>query len=239
VSPHEGWGEAAGLGSAIGSATVSAASGRRVTETGMALVVTLSLVAGCSSDDDSRGDGDDGEVAGVELDAGADTPSETHPPAERLDEVYPHVVDLLASYDELVEEIVADPAALDSPGDDVDDRFLALFSAENAFARASLDGWEQLAADDVRLEPASSEHPLNFTYLDGGVQQVGDDGVRFAHCTVQRYVRYEGDDETDRTDEPVLLPGQGTAVRVDGRWLLDTLETPPGLQGCTEGDEGP
>lgn len=236
MSPHEGWGEAAGLGSAIGSATVSAASGRWVTETGVALVVTLSLVAGCSADDDS---GSDGGVTGVELEGDEASPSETQPPAERLDEVYPHVVDLLASYDELVEEIVADPAALSTPGDDVDARFLALFTAENAFARASLDGWEQLAADDVRLEPASSDHPLNLTYLDGGVQQGDDEGVRFYHCTVQRYVRYEGDEETDRTDEPVLLPGQGTAVRVDGRWLLDTLETPPGLQGCTEGSEGP
>jgi hypothetical protein len=204
--------------------------------TGTALAFAVSFLA-CSSDDGGGAGGE--EIDGVGLtDPAADASSGPEPAAAQPDEVFPYVADLLARYDELVEQIVADPAAVDGPGD-LDQEFLDLFVPGSEFAEASLDGWRQMAADGVRLEPASPDHPLNSTYLDSGVQRLTDDEVRFAHCTVQRYVRHRDGDEIDRADEPILLPGTGTAVRVDGRWLLGELTTPPGLTGCTHGSEGP
>ena len=224
----------------MGGATVGAASGRRVTGTGATVVVAVALLAACTSDDDggSTPSGAADEVAGVELDTTTTEAGEPQPAATHLDEVYPYVEDLLSHYDELVQEIVADPSAVEATGA-LTDEFLGIFVPDSEFARASLDGWQQMAADDVTLEPSSEDHPLNFTYIDSGVRRITDDEVRFAQCTVQRYVRHEGDDETDRVDDPLLLPGTGTAVRVDGRWLLDGLETPPGISGCTNGSEGP
>ncbi|HEY8543824.1 MAG TPA: hypothetical protein VIL36_02210 [Acidimicrobiales bacterium] len=203
----------------------------------MALIVGLPLLA-CSSD---GGDADDATIEGVDAD-GAGVPGgggdgAPEPAASEPDEVYPHVAELLGRYDGLVEQIVADPAALESG--DLRGDFLDLFVPDSGFAETSLDGWAQMAADGVRLTPASPDHPLNFTYIDGGVRALGDDEVVFRHCTVQRYVRHDDDRETDRTAEPLLLPGTGTAVRVDGEWRLAELTTPPGLTGCTHGSEGP
>jgi hypothetical protein len=33
----------------------------------------------------------------------------------------------------------------------------------------------------------------------------------------------------------LVLAGEGTAVRVDGRWRLGVLTTPAGMQGCGSG----
>jgi hypothetical protein len=212
----------------------------------LSLVGALLVASACSGggdDDAASGRSDshkkDPERTTTTSAAPTSTTVAVEPPGDRPDLVEPYVQGLLDRYDQATNKIVADPSIAQSETDPVVEQFLELFDNGNSFARTSLDGWRKMDKQGVRLAPASPGHPIELTYVDGGVMPVDADHVRFFQCAVQRYVRYEADRATERHDQPLLLAGEGTAVRVGGHWRLTQLTTPPGMQGCRNGSEAP
>jgi hypothetical protein len=85
----------------------------------------------------------------------------------------------------------------------------------------------------VALQPLDAGTPVNVTKLVGPLVRVSDDEVSFEQCAIQNFVKYDDDEEVTRVERG-LLPGEGTAVRVDGQWVLSGLSTPPGMFGCLD-----
>jgi hypothetical protein len=197
------------------------------------LLVALSCVS-CAS-----GDGDGKASESATAAGSADTRDEEttttvapdEPSAAQPDEVIPYIEDLLARYDEAVNDIVADPSIAQDTGNPTVEEFLSLFDAGNEFATGSLEGWTSQAEQGITLRPASPDHGVNTTSLEGPPTRIDDDTILFGQCTVQSYVVVEDGAETRREDRK-LLPGSGQAVRVDGHWLLQEITTPPDAQGC-------
>lgn len=201
-----------------------------------AVVSVLLLVAACSSGDGEAEASPDAGGGNARPPDATTTTTPTEAPGSQPWEVQMYVETLLESYDEIVNQIVGDPSVVHDRDDPLVEDFLALFPPGNDFAEASLEGWATQADSGITLEPASPDHPVNVSAIDGSVVTVDDDAVRFAQCAVQRYARFEDGEETDRV-ELALLPGEGGAVRVDGHWLLSELTTPPDMQGCRSGSE--
>lgn len=197
----------------------------------IATTVAASLLFGaCSSDDDAATD--EGEDTTVDNDT-TTTPDE--PAADDPVAVHDNVQDLLDRYDEVVTEILADPAVAADRDDPLVEEFLSLFEPGSDFAQGSLEGWTSYADEGTTLEPISSDHPVSETKIEGAPVTVDDDEVTFTQCTVLRYVLNNDGQEQERV-EARLLAGNGGAVRIDGHWVLTEITTPPGMQGCfTEG----
>jgi len=199
------------------------------------LLVTTLLLFACTKDDGSSSSpagGDDGaSVEGVELDTAEEDAPADEPPATELGEVQPIVVGLLERYDEITDDIVADPELARDRDADLVREFLDLFEPGSEFAEASLDAWEERADTGVVLEPLTDGTLVNATTIDGLLTPVSEDEVRFVQCALQNYVMYDDGEQVQRIEDKVLA-GEGTAVRVDGRWRLGTLTTPEGMLGC-------
>lgn len=205
-------------------------------------VALLLLTAACSSgDDDESASKDDDEQSGGGNgdDPGDDTgreattttaPTADEPAGTVPSDVYPYLQALLERYDEVVTEIVADPSVVSDDDHPLVQEFLGLFESGSEFAAGSIEGWQHYGGTGITLTPSTGE-TVSETTLDGPVQTVDDDEVTFGHCTVLHYVQYRNGEETDRAERD-LLPGNGSAVRVDGHWLLVDISTPPDIQGC-------
>jgi hypothetical protein len=198
----------------------------------LSISVSLSVVvSACSNTDPSASaDSESSEDEGADSRT-SEPPSSTQPPASDPAAVRPYVEELLAGYDEVVTEIVAEPSVAQDRDHPAVEEFLSLFEPGSDFAEGSLDGWVENAETGVVLEPVSGDQLVNVTTLAGDPRAVSDDEVAFARCVEQSYVRIEDGEETDQVDGE-LLAGEGVAVLVDGRWLLRELTTPPGLQAC-------
>jgi hypothetical protein len=215
------------MGKALSDDVSARASARRA----LVLAGFLLLLAACSKDD---GNGADTTGDRLETDDEA-TPTTTttvvdEPPATELTEVQPIVLDLLDRYDGLVEQIVADPSLAQDRDSEVAQEFLGLFEPGSDFAEDSLDGWATWAETGIALQPVDGK-AINATNLDGVIEAVSDDDVKFVKCTQQNYVKLDDGEEVE-TVEDLVLAGEGTAVRVDGRWKIGVLTTPAGMQGC-------
>jgi hypothetical protein len=200
-----------------------------------AVVAGVVLSGACSSD---KGDDDTGATTST-VERTTTTTRPEDPGNDKPWEVKPLVAILLQRYDEVVNQIVADPAVVRDSNDPLVVEFRALFDPDSDFAQESLDGWAEMADNGVSLKPLSSKHPVNVTYIDGNLIPGEDDEVRFAQCAVQRWVKFQDGKETDQSVDEELLAGNGSAVRVDGHWLLGELATPEGMDGCSNGSEAP
>ena len=199
----------------------------------MILVAGLMLVGlACSGD----GGEDDTSSEGASLGVTTTTPTTTPPEeasAAAPDDVVPYVEELLERYDAAVNEIVADPAVVADRDSELVEEFLSLFEPGSEFADQSLEGWAAQGDTGIALKPLDAGTPVNVTKLVGPLVRVSDDEVSFEQCAIQSYVKYDDDEEVTRV-ERALLAGEGTAVRVDGQWVLSGLSTPPEMFGCLD-----
>jgi len=205
------------------------------------MLVLLLLGAACTSgDDDSTGTG--AKSASSQRSEKSDKTSEqsrdtttTMPPDEPLGTkpiaVAPYIQELLGRYDQLVQQIVADPSVVSDRSNAVVGEFLSLFNRSSEFAAGSLDGWESKAAQGVTLKPLAPGQPVSQTKLEGPPQSIDEDTVTFGQCTILSYVTYTHGKETERVERRALA-GNGKAVRVAGHWKLTDISTPPGMKGC-------
>jgi hypothetical protein len=191
----------------------------------------LSAVACTSSDAD-------GDASGVGA-AGRDGPrrttsttvTETQPSAGEPAAIRPYVEDLLARYDAVVTDLVAEPQVARDDDHPAVVELRSLFEPDSEFVEGSLAGWQANADAGIVLLPVSDGELVTVSHLEGDPTATSEDVVVFARCVEQSFVRIEDGQQTDRVVGRVL-PGEGTAVLVDGRWLLRHLSTPRGSLGC-------
>jgi hypothetical protein len=196
----------------------------------LALLVATPVVAvACGG----SGDDDGGTVGGRE---GRGGESEA-PPGSDLEAVTPLVEDLLADYDDVVNEIMADMTVAADDDAELVQRFLALHEPGSDFAQEALDAWEQSGADGMSVRPYDEEHPAMETRLDGDLETVSDEEVTVPVCEVQRQVVFQDDQPTEGV--PLLeQAAEVTAVRVDDGWRLGERIIREDVVGCetTEGE---
>jgi hypothetical protein len=189
------------------------------------LVLASLTTAACTEDRGASEPADDSEPT-----------STTQPPGTRTARVAGLVVRLLARYDKAVSMLNANPAAAKDLQGDVAMEYRSLFEPGNADVDRALGQWANDADSGSRLQPLDEDTPINESKLDGDVTTVSADAVKFPVCDIHNYRQLDPDGKVVAEVKDQLLPGTGTAVRVDGVWYLDKLETADNAVGCaTEG----
>jgi hypothetical protein len=145
---------------------------------------------------------------------------------------------LLAAHDRIVNRIVADPSVAADASDPLVRQYVALFEPGSPHAAGALRAWADQAADGLTTRPFSADHPAFTSRLDGEVEVVADGEVRFPTCDEQRYGVADEAGDPIRLQPHAEVPGEGTAVVVDGEWRLRRLDVFAGADGCRRGDEG-
>jgi hypothetical protein len=196
----------------------------------LTLVGALVASVACSSGD-GAGDGEASGIGGV--DAAPRTPR-TEPSATTPEAVVPYVEDLLARYDQVVNQIIADPEVATDPDHRLVEQYLSLFEPDSQFAEDALAAWADSAETRRVVEPYSEDHPAYAMSLDGEPEVVNGDEVGFPVCIERRLRVYE--EGVLRQETPYFAePGAGVAVRVDGTWRLSHLDRSVDLAGCRLG----
>jgi hypothetical protein len=193
----------------------------------LALAVAAAVVliaAACTGDDDSSGGSGSGDGNGSGDGEAAD---QLDP--ERLES---EIIALLADYDDVVNQIIADPQVAEDADGALVDRYLDLFEPDSEFADQALETWRSNAAGDISIEPYDDAHPANLTRLDGEIEVVSDDEVRFPTCSEFRQRVYEG----DRVIEGLPFmeqPGRSTVVLIDDEWVFRRRDVFTDVPECT------
>lgn len=195
----------------------------------LAIVLLAALVAAACGDDD----GDASSDTTQPNDNGAT--STTEPPGTKPGEVRPFIVDLLARYDEVTNEIVADPSVANDRENPLTQDYLAIVEPDSD-AEGAIQTWIDNAAEGITIRPYDDNAPAQVTSLDGDIETVSEDEVRFPTCVAQNYRQYDGQGRETEFVTGQSVPGQTTAVRVDGEWRLRRLDIATNVVGCGGGD---
>lgn len=201
---------------------------RRLLAAVAVLVMAALASAGCSlGSDDASGSSSDLDSSGQRRTA------RSEPPGSDPAAVRGSIEELLARYDEAVNAIIADPAVVRDRDDPVVQAYLEVFEPESQAAADALAGWAQSADAGMTVRPLNAESPAIVSTLDGVVETVSDDEVRFATCADHHYQQYDGSGTVQDVVDMVGRAGEGVAVRIDGRWRLRQLELRDDRPGCT------
>lgn len=185
------------------------------------------LCAACSSGDDDASGGDTATA-----DDSGRTTDRTQPPGTEADAVEPYITELLVRYDAAVNALNADPALADDEEDPAVKDYLAVFGPGSEQVDLSFESWQADAEAGTTVEPLDPEHPAIETILDGAIEVVSEDEVRFPKCEAHRYIVRDGEGNEVERVQLTAQPGQGVAVRVDGTWYLQELEIWDDMVGC-------
>jgi hypothetical protein len=185
------------------------------------LAALLVLAGACSGDDSTdRGSGDGVESEGGSLDA---------------DQVQDEIAGLLVDYDHVVNQIIADPQVTKNSDDPLVAQYLDLFEPDSDFAGQALETWRTNADDGITIEPYDDEHPANVTRLDGDVEIVGDDEVRFPTCSEFRQLVHQGGKVIEGL--PFMeQPGESVVVRHDDDWVFRRRDVFTDVPECETDD---
>jgi hypothetical protein len=186
-----------------------------------AATVALTLTtAACGGDDDETADESSATTATT---APATTAaSDEEPPGTDPEAVEPYLDALLRRYDEITSQIVADPEIAADDEHDLYTDLRAVLDPNSEMANAIVQSLVTQGEQGVAIEPfQDAPEPAQRT-VDGDVETVSEAEVRFPLCTRYSYRlvtsgRIEVGDNHDRRS-------QGTAVLVDGHWLISRLE---------------
>jgi hypothetical protein len=201
-----------------------AAAATVVVRTAGALVVVA--LAACTGGGGAGGDA--GEVATAEARART---SPTEPRASDLRAVEPYIEDLLARYDRVVNDIVADPTVAGDPDNPAVQEYVSLFEPDSAFVEQVLAAWVAEGENGRSVEPYDDQSPAFESHLDGEIEALSDDEVVFPVCVERRMSVYV-DGALRQETAYFAEPGGGSAVRVDGTWRLRRLDIAEGMAGC-------
>lgn len=184
-----------------------------------------------------RAGGDDAD-ADVEPVA-VSTTTTTQAPGTEPDDVESHVENLLASYDEAVTALNADPAAAADPAKPLAEEYRKVFEPGSAEAERALQSWAANVASGERYLPYEDGGLVNESKLDGELVSQSADEVTFPVCNIQSFRHYDGTGALLDEAERRLIPGEGRAVRVGGRWYLHDLTSADNLIGCVTEEMSP
>lgn len=198
----------------------------------LTVVAVAGLALGCGGDASADSGGDDGAAES----AGRSRSRPEEPPGTDPEEVEPHVTELLNSYDEVVTQIVADPGVAGDPDDPLVQEFVGLFEPDSETVDATLEWWVEMSEAGTTVRPASDRLAINESRLDGPIETVSADEVRFPTCDAQSREVRNGDGEVTQRTLYREVAGEGVAVRVDGQWRLRQLDIVEGRE-CQDGAE--
>lgn len=193
------------------------------------LAVIGVTVAACSGDDD------DSSSTTTESTASSTTSSKQPAGTEPAD-VEPYITELLARYDEVTNQIIADPSVARDRSDPLIEDYLALVEPGSEALEGAIQTWVDNADEGITIGPYSEDAPPFETSLDGPIETVSEDEVRFTTCERQNYRKYDAQGRQTEFVTGQSVPGQGTAVRVDGEWRLRRLDIAGNLVGCQSGE---
>ena len=202
-------------------------TGQAAQRTGTILLLVAAgalFAGGCRDDNDGAAD------------EGASTPT-AQPPGTEPDAVEPIIEDLLARYDDAVNVIMVDQAIAADGDDEVVQGYLDVFEPGSEVAARALDGWKANAESGLAIAPAEAGGRAVVSRLDGELETVSADEVRFPTCDEHHYDILDADGAMTGRVESSELPGEGVAVRTDGRWYLSELTFAEG-EGCGTESEG-
>ena len=191
----------------------------------LAAGLAVTATGGCGGDADASGAG----AEEIGLDARPDLAD-----AGDGDDLHAEIEHLLAERDRVVDEIVADPAVAADPDHPLVRQLAALYEPGSTEVAAALETWAGHAEAGERTLPATEGRPAFATRLDGEIERVGDGEVRFPTCNEHSYAVLDAGDQLVELQPQVEMPGEGSAVRVDGEWRLRQL-TVERTTGCREG----
>jgi hypothetical protein len=191
----------------------------------VSLTVLLLLAAACAG-------GGGGSGAGGREGRGRLRPGAEQPAADDVEAVEPVLADLLERHDDVVNEVLADPEVARDDDDPLVEEYLSLYSPDSVVPEQVVEAWVADADAGRSTHPVDPGHPAVATRIDGGIQAISDDEVRFPTCSEQRYASYESDGALVEMVPYREQPGEATAVRVDGVWLLLQLDSFEGQAAC-------
>jgi hypothetical protein len=209
--------------------TPPARSGRLVI---IALAVLLAIVAGIvfwatRPDDDSAT-----PRATTTTAAPSTTASDEEPPGTDPAAVEPYITALLTSYDEITSQIVADPEIAADPNHELYTQLRELLDPNSEMTDAVVQALVDRGERGVSVTPfGDAERPTTRT-VDGVVESVSETEVTFPLCTRYDY-RMETSSRIDTAEEE-MRRSSGTAVRIDGHWVISRLEGNEDVVPCEE-----
>lgn len=196
---------------------------------GLGVLLLGSLVAAAACGDDGAAE------SGTTQPTGASTTSTGEPAGTEPGEVRPYIIGLLARYDEVTNEIVADPSVALDRDDPLIREYLDLVEPGSE-AEGAIDLWVDNAALGITIRPYSDDAPAEVTRLDGEIEPVSEDEVTFPTCVAQNYRQYDGQGRETEFATGQFVPGEMTVVRVEGEWRIRRDEIASNVVGCG-GDE--
>jgi hypothetical protein len=193
-----------------------------------AVVILVGVLAAAACGGGDGADGPPGEVASAE--PPSRTPA-TEPPATHADAVQPYIEDLLARYDRVVNDIVADPSVAGDRGHPLVEEYVGLFEPDSDFVEQVLSVWVADGESGRSVQPYDDGSSAFESHLDGEIEALSEDEVVFPLCIERRMLVYA--DGALRQETPYAAePGGGRAVRVDGAWRLRRLDVAADRAGC-------
>lgn len=164
------------------------------------------------------------------------TTSDEEPPGTEPDAVEPYVADLLTAYDETTAQILADPAIAGDADHPLYGDLRALLTPESEMTDPVMRALSRRGDQRIAQEPLSADQlPVRRT-VEGDIETVSADEVRFATCTRYDYRLVNSAGEPIEVGVDESEPGTGVAVRVDGRWTLNRLDMAGQLAKCEESE---
>lgn len=203
---------------------------RRWSASLFALLAVLSLAA-CSGDDDASAD-----TAANEATAAAPTTaaSDEEPPGTDPGAVEPYIQDLLTRYDEVVSQIVADPAIAANREHELYTQLKGLISPDAPMTEPIINALVARGEQGVSQRPYDEGGMPVTRQVDGDVTSVSADEVSFPVCTLLNYKLFDSLDRETEFQTDLAQPGQGAAVRIDGRWRISQLDGVDEAENCRE-----
>lgn len=185
---------------------------------------------GCGDSDDREAAASDVGVAEASSRSGRSEPAGSDPVA-----VEPYLAELLVHYDQVVNQLAADPGIARDEDDPLVQEYLGLFEPDSEIAAGAIAAWVDNAEAGISVLPYNDEHPAQVFSVDGDVEAVSDDEVRFPICAERRHRIYDGEGRETQQTRYFPVSGVGVAVRLDGEWRLRRLELVDDGAGCRGG----
>lgn len=193
---------------------------------GPGLLAVALVAAACSG-----GGGDDDELGLGTGRRGSDQPA-----GDSDADVRPILEDLVEEHDELVNEIIADPSVARDEDNELIQAYLRLYVPDSDIARQVVETWQADGEAGHTTHAIETGLPAVRLRIAGAIESVNEDKVHFLTCSELRYVRFDADGNRLEVVPYREQPGQATAVRVEGQWLLQQLDAFEGQAACAAGE---
>jgi hypothetical protein len=199
----------------------------------LATCVALTLAAtSCGNDDDPPADDESSAITATT--ATAETTSDEEPPGTDPTAVEPYVEDLLTRYDEVMSQIVADPAIAADREHELYRELEALLVPDAPMTEPIVNALVARGEQGVSQRPYDDDQLPIERAVDGEIVPVNEDEVTFPMCTIFNYRLFDSLDRETEYHADVVQAGTGEAVRIDGHWLIRHLEGNDEQAGCQE-----